>query len=96
MPTQFAETVTPVLPLAPEVHPEPPSYRRIQVRKHMWRLAEAKVLTPTPEIARQGRNQCGQAYATGPSGQVPHSPFKPEKRLGRDAPVAPVVGETKT
>jgi hypothetical protein len=60
MPTQFAETVTPVLPLAPEVHPEPPSYRRIQVREHMWRLAEAKVLTPTQEIARQGPISVGR------------------------------------
>src|SRR5215475_1427417 len=69
---------------------------RFQIGEHPWGLTEAEVATPSNEIRPQLFDDLWQGFTPCPAGDLPDPRFEFGKSLRRDAPLAPVVRDTKT
>src|SRR5262249_3601479 len=92
---ELSKAVPPCPPLPPQVHAQPPSDPRIEIRQHARRLAEAKVAPPADQVTSQRLDQLGQAHAACPTRQFPDSCLETLERLRRDLPLAAIVCDTK-
>src|SRR5262249_32011241 len=92
---QFLKALGPVLPLPPKIHTQSSADPRFQIGEHPRSLTKAEVAAPPNEVWFQLFDDLWQGSTSCPAGHLPDPRFKFGESLRCNAPLAPVILDTK-
>jgi hypothetical protein len=84
---QRREARAPTLPLPPGDGAQPAPDPLVEAAQHRWGLAEAEVVAPSEEVARQLFDDPHEVRALGAARQIADLRLEPGQGLRRDAPL---------